>query len=113
MQIVTVEILMRFAIRPAGAGIIVGSILLGALAIALPASAAPLFCDPPHQEYVDGKLVSPISAHPERYIELLREHGVDAVRVEEWSGCLRAYVPQPDGTDQMQFFDPSTFQRLQ
>jgi hypothetical protein len=42
----------------------------------------------------------------------LRRRGVDATRAERWSGCIRAWVRQADGTEKQQFFDPHTFERL-
>jgi len=44
--------------------------------------------------------------------QMLRSYGVDASRVEIWSGCIRAYVRQPDGTEEMQFFEPLNFRRV-
>ena len=43
---------------------------------------------------------------------MLRERGVDAVRVERWGGCVRAYVRLPDGTQEMQFFNPGSYSRV-
>jgi hypothetical protein len=44
--------------------------------------------------------------------QMLRSYGVDASRVEIWGGCIRAYVRQPDGTEEMQFFEPLNFRRV-
>ena len=43
----------------------------------------------------------------------LRQEGVDATRVERWNGCIRAFVRKPEGGEEMQFFDPNTFERVQ
>lgn len=43
----------------------------------------------------------------------LRQQGVDATRVERWNGCIRAFVRKPEGGEEMQFFDPDSYQRLQ
>ena len=43
----------------------------------------------------------------------LRREGVDATRVERWNGCIRAFVRKPEGGEEMQFFDPNTFERVQ
>ncbi|MFD2646760.1 hypothetical protein ACFSX5_03020 [Devosia albogilva] len=40
----------------------------------------------------------------------LRDRGVDASRVEEWGGLIRAFVQNPDGSTSMQLFDPTTLQ---
>lgn len=39
----------------------------------------------------------------------LHQRGVEATAVEQWGPYLRAYVTNPDGTVQQQFFDPDTF----
>ena len=43
----------------------------------------------------------------------LRQQGVDATAVERWNGCIRAFVRKPEGGEEMQFFDPNNFRRLQ
>jgi hypothetical protein len=43
----------------------------------------------------------------------LQQRGVDVTRVERWNGCIRAYVRQPDGSEQMEFYDPNNMQRVQ
>lgn len=43
---------------------------------------------------------------------ILRSKGVDVTRAEIWSGCIRAFVRQPDGTEQMEFYEPLNFQRV-
>ena len=43
---------------------------------------------------------------------VLRQRGVDAASVERWNGCIRAFVRTGTG-EQMQFFDPDTYERLQ
>lgn len=43
----------------------------------------------------------------------LRQEGVDATRVERWNGCIRAFVRKPEGGEEMQFFNPNTFERVQ
>lgn len=45
--------------------------------------------------------------------DLLRGRGIDAVRTEMWGGCIRAWVRQPDGSEQMQFFEPLTLRRVE
>lgn len=42
----------------------------------------------------------------------LRQRGVDATGVERWNGCIRAFVRTPTG-EEMQFFDPNSFRRVQ
>jgi hypothetical protein len=43
----------------------------------------------------------------------LQQQGVDATRVERWNGCIRAFVRKPEGGEEMQFFDPDTYVRVQ
>lgn len=43
----------------------------------------------------------------------LRQDGVDATRVERWNGCIRAFVRKPEGGEEMQFFDPNNYRRVQ
>jgi hypothetical protein len=43
----------------------------------------------------------------------LRRRGVDATRVEKWSGCLRAFVRQPNGHEIMELYDPNTYERVE
>jgi hypothetical protein len=42
----------------------------------------------------------------------LRSRGVDASSVEDWNGCIRAFVRQPNGGEIMEYYDPNTYQRL-
>lgn len=42
----------------------------------------------------------------------LRQMGVDATRVERWNGCIRAFVRKPTGGEEMQFFEPGTYERV-
>ncbi len=42
----------------------------------------------------------------------LRQLGVDATRVERWNGCLRAFVRKENGHEAMEFYDPSTLERV-
>ena len=41
----------------------------------------------------------------------LRQQGVDAVSVERWGSCIRAFVRLPDGTQEMQFYNPGSYTR--
>jgi uncharacterized protein YpuA (DUF1002 family) len=43
---------------------------------------------------------------------ILKRMGVDATRVERWGGCLRAFVRKPSGGEEMQYFDPDTYERV-
>ena len=43
----------------------------------------------------------------------LRQRGVDASSVERWNGCIRAFVRKPEGGEEMQYFEPHSFERVQ
>ena len=43
----------------------------------------------------------------------LREKGVNATSVEDWSGLIRAYVTLEDGSQTMQFFKPGSLEQVQ
>lgn len=44
---------------------------------------------------------------------LLRGIGVNVTRAEIWGGCIRAFVTLPDGTEEMQFFEPVGLRRVE
>ncbi len=46
-------------------------------------------------------------------LDLLRSIGVDAVRAEIWGGCIRAFVRLPDGSEEMQFYEPLNLRRVE
>lgn len=46
-------------------------------------------------------------------LTLLRSIGVDAVRAEIWGGCIRAFVRLPDGSEEMQFYEPLNLRRVE
>lgn len=45
-------------------------------------------------------------------LSVLRSRGVDATRAEIWSGCIRVWVRQSNGTEEMQFYEPLNFRRV-
>lgn len=46
-------------------------------------------------------------------LDLLRSIGVDAARAEIWGGCIRAFVRLPDGSEEMQFYEPIGLRRVE
>ncbi|MGB3338319.1 MAG: hypothetical protein WBA73_14185 [Devosia sp.] len=46
-------------------------------------------------------------------LDLLRSVGVDATRTEVWGGCIRAFVRLPDGSEEMQFYEPLNLRRVE
>lgn len=94
-------------------------VALGMLALATAPSYA-LFCDNDDEDY--GTTFSSNSSLGGRYDEQLREQldtmrlkqeGVDVASVDRWNGCIRAFVRKPEGGQEMQYFDPRSFRRLQ
>jgi hypothetical protein len=55
----------------------------------------------PHRNY---------DAEFEAYRQQLQQMGVDATRVESWNGCLRAFVRNSSGGQDMRYFDPNTLE---
>lgn len=85
------------------------------LALTLPASAVP-FCQGSGaaSNFSFGFTIGRFTQDDKDKFNLmeLRRRGVDAASVEEWNGCIRAYVRKPGGGEEMQFFDPDTFQQV-
>ncbi len=42
----------------------------------------------------------------------LKEKGISASNISDYSGCVRADVKRKDGSVALEFFDPNTLQRL-
>lgn len=53
-----------------------------------------------------------ISDNLDRYAALLKEQGVKASSIEEWGGCIRAYVTDSAGHTTIVFFDPDSLQQV-
>ncbi|HEV7718391.1 MAG TPA: hypothetical protein VGO70_05375 [Arsenicitalea sp.] len=94
-------------------------VLLSTAAIVLtiatvpPSFAALISCDATQERNDNGMLVSTITANARRIAQELRSRGINATRVEDWNGCIRAYVAGADGSERMQYFEPDTYRRLQ
>jgi len=94
-------------------------VALGMLALATAPSYA-LFCDTDNDDY--GISFSRSSMLGGRYDEQtrdqfdemrLKQDGVDVASVDRWNGCIRAFVRKPEGGQEMQYFDPRTYKRVQ
>lgn len=48
----------------------------------------------------------------QRDLIALRQRGFDAIRVERWNGCIRAFIRQPNGVEGNQFFDPNNYREI-
>jgi hypothetical protein len=46
------------------------------------------------------------------FLSRLHYAGIPAVGVEEWGGCIRAFVRTPSGGQEMQLLHPQTFERI-
>lgn len=92
--------MMKFAVAAAFAG-------LSLAAVALPAQAAS-----PSGTMVACDATTSIANNDTAIIQALANHGVKASSVEDWNGCIRAYVTNPDGSTTMSFYDPSTLQQV-
>ena len=95
------------------------SIVIAALAgLVLAGSAAPSFaaslaaCDDDQQMSSTLSSTNSVDSNAGDIIMQLRGRGVQADSVEAWNGCVRAFVKTSDGGQKMEFFDPSTLQRL-
>lgn len=53
------------------------------------------------------------SERNEFYLMRLKRLGVDATDVRTWGECLQVFVRKPGGGEEMQYFDPSTLERVQ
>ena len=89
------------------------------LALATAPSYA-LFCDSGGDDYsfnFDGR--SPLGGRydeqtRDQFDEMrLKQDGVDVASVDRWNGCIRAFVRKPEGGQEMQYFDPRTYKRVQ
>lgn len=46
-------------------------------------------------------------------LDLLGSIGVKATRAEMWGGCIRVWVNQPNGREEMQFYEPLNLRRVE
>ncbi|HEV7717863.1 MAG TPA: PepSY domain-containing protein [Arsenicitalea sp.] len=73
----------------------------------LPAQAAPAICNDPTNQVLD-----PINDDPAPIAQRLADMGVKVSGVEDFGGCIRAYVTNKDGTQSMAYFTPDTLKRI-
>lgn len=81
--------------------------VLGTIPAVLPAQAASSRTDVPYCTGGDE-----IGQDADMIQLKLRANGVAATSVEEWNGCVRAFVQTGDGHEAMYLFDPETLQPL-
>lgn len=86
---------------------------LALLVAAPPANAASIASCRSDQEILpDGTVTTRIQAEANRYKLLLRQQGYNVDYVEDWGGCVKAVIDNPDGTSHILFFDPDTLEPL-
>ncbi|MDR3476175.1 MAG: hypothetical protein P4M09_31410 [Devosia sp.] len=90
---------------------------LGLAGAAAPASAASIAsCRDDVQHSISptgyGTYESEIDANSASILSSLRAKGVNAQSISDWGGCVKADVLRSDGHIALEFFDPSSLQRL-
>ncbi|MDR3476174.1 MAG: hypothetical protein P4M09_31405 [Devosia sp.] len=97
-------------IRVIGVALVVGLMAGGSV---LPASAASTAsCRGERMELQNGRMVSVIEMQANLYVARLRRMGYNVDQVEDWGGCVKAIVDEPDGHSHIMFFDPDTLEVL-
>ncbi|KKB75934.1 hypothetical protein VW35_19515 [Devosia soli] len=92
--------------------------VVGALLLSVASVRAAPFCidDAPDFEITTGFSIGQKFTETDRNefdLMHLRQLGIDATRVERWNGCIRAFVRKPEGGEEMQFFQPGTYERVE
>lgn len=92
---------------------IAGVMCLGMGAAVAPASAASIAsCENSVSDDGQGNHVDAITSDASAIIAGLRAKGVNVQDVQDWGGCVKADVVRPNGSTAMEFFDPSSLERL-
>lgn len=86
--------------------------LAAAVGIAGLMSAAPAAAAPIHSTGVCAVSETYVADHSDLILQQLRAQGVNATSVENWNGCIRAFVTGADGSQSMAFYDPETLGSL-
>lgn len=71
------------------------------------AQAAPIHCSASNNTSVD-----PINDDPGRFIAGLSAKGIQVGGIEDFGGCIRAYITDANGNQVMAYYDPNTLERL-
>ena len=84
------------------------------LASSIPAAQAASIAECRSQQEVlaDGTVTTEINANAQDYMLRLRHRGLNVDYVEDWGGCVKASVTDPNGHSHFLFFDPDTLQQL-
>lgn len=78
-------------------------------AASLVGAAAPAFAD---TAFGDSNTTEMREFLQDSVVAQLNQKGVAATSVEDWSGLIRAYVTQEDGTLAMQFYTPGSLEQV-
>lgn len=72
-------------------------------------AAAPAFADTAFGDNITTEMRDFMQ---DSVVAQLNEKGINATEVEDWSGLVRAYVTQEDGSQTMQFFTPGSLEQV-
>jgi hypothetical protein len=78
-----------------------------AASFGLPAQARPMACSLSSNNTVDQ-----INDNPGHLVAALSAKGIKVGAIENFGGCIRAYVTDANGVQAMAYFDPDTLQRI-
>jgi hypothetical protein len=73
----------------------------------LAAQAGPITCSLSSNNTVDQ-----IDDDPARFVAALNAKGIKVGAIENFGGCIRAYVTDANGLQAMAYFDPDTLERV-
>jgi len=89
------------------------SLAFAGLASAGPVMAASVAsCRSDQIELSNGQMVSRIEYNADTIAMQLRQRGYNVDQVEDWGGCIKAFVDDAGGGSHIAFFDPDTLQPL-
>ena len=80
-------------------------------AASLSAATVPAFAD--YSAFGDDSSTEMRDFTADSIVTQLRQKGINATAVEDWSGLIRAYVTLEDGSQVMQFFEPGSLEQVQ
>ena len=78
--------------------------------VSIVAVAAPAFAESGPGVYCDTGVS--IKDNETTIAQALAGKGVSVSGIEEWNGCVRAYVTNADGSTSMAFYDPLSLQQV-
>jgi hypothetical protein len=75
---------------------------------AVAAQARPIVCD----SFNNRDTVNGMNDGADHLIAALRAKGINVGGIEDFGGCIRAYITDENGVQLMAYYDPSTLERL-